>query len=131
MAKRVVAKIKLCYKGKCKEVEALFDTGATVSCVSEKFARNFEYIDYEKEGRKPWEVPLAVKNKKGLVIGDLYAWVEIEGCEIPDSLKFRVVKDLARDVIIGMDAIELYDIVLDTKRGRVYLKSCPPELHLF
>ena len=117
---KVIDKIRLFKNDKCVEVEALFDTGAGKSYVSKRVAEVLGYERYEK----PREVQLAVKNFKAKVIGYLVAHVEIAGYVLPEVEVFGVIEDLVRDVIIGLNIIEPYEIVLE--RDRVRFKRIPP-----
>ena len=105
---------------------ALFDTGARASYISAEIGEKLGYVKYF-EVRK---VPLAVKEKEGEVVGSSHVDVEIAGCPMPEMEALGVIKDLRGEAMIGMDIIEKYDLILDTKNGKVKLKKCPPELVL-
>ncbi|MFQ6076928.1 MAG: hypothetical protein ACE5Z5_12510 [Candidatus Bathyarchaeia archaeon] len=49
---------------------------------------------------------------------------------MPRRETLEVIRDLRFDAIVGLDFIEKYDVVLDTKNGRVRLKNYPPEVVL-
>ena len=56
--------------------------------------------------------------------------LEIDGCPMPRRETIEVIRGLRFEAIVGLDIIEKYDVVLDTKNGRVRLKNYPPEVVL-
>lgn len=56
--------------------------------------------------------------------------LEIDECPMPRRETLEVIRDLRFDAIVGLDIIEKYDVVLDTKNVRVGLKKYPPEVVL-
>ena len=122
---RVVSRVKICVDNKCKEVDALFDTGSTYSYVSKEVADELGYKSYSEE------VYLATEDAKVDIIGIVSdAKVFVDGCKLPWVHDFGVIDGLKYDAIIGLDIIELCDIVLDLKKGRAYPRECPPKIIL-
>jgi len=123
---QVKGKLKIRNGEKWMEPTALFDTGATLTYISERVAKKIGFNLYPE----PKKVPLAVLDKEAEVIGDLTVSLEIDGCPMPRRETLEVIKDLRFDAIVGLDIIEKYDVILDTKNGRVRLKNYPPEVVL-
>lgn len=123
---RVNGKLKIRNGEKWIETAALFDTGSTLTYISEEVAEKIGFNPYPE----PKTVPLAVIDKKAEVIGDVTVSLEIDGCPMPRRETLEVIRDLRFDAIVGLDIIEKYDIILDTKNGRVRLKKYPPEVVL-
>ena len=105
---------------------ALFDTGATLTYINETVAEKIGFNPYPK----PKTVPLAVLEKEAEVLGDITVSLEIDGCLMPRRETVEVIGDLRFDAIVGLDIIEKYDVILDTKNGRAKLRNCPPEVVL-
>lgn len=111
-----------------KRVQALFDTGSRLTCVSEEIA---EELGYERFGM-PKRVALAVRGKEAELTGEIKgARITITGYEMPLSETVGVVKGLREQMVVGMPFMEMYEIRLDPERGKPYLVKRPPELHLF
>ena len=108
------------------EMTALFDTGSTLTYINETVAEKIGFNPYAK----PKTVLLAVLEKEAEVLGDVTVSLEIDGCLMPRRETLEVIRDLRLDAIVGLDIIEKYDIVLDTKNGRVKLRNYPPEVVL-
>ncbi len=126
MARRVVNEVGLTVQGKRINVKAIFDTGATRSFVSLELAEKLGYIRYDK----PIEVLLATKEKKASMVGELIARVKTLGYELPLSHVFGVIEQLNHDTIMGMDIMEPYEIVVDTKGGKASFKKFPPTIEI-
>lgn len=122
MVRRVVGKASLTVQG--VNVDALFDTGATRSFVSLNLAEKLGYLKYDK----PKEALLAVKGAKAPIVGEVVARVKVLNYELPLSHVFGVVEGLSRDVIIGMDIMEPYEIIVDPKGGKIAFKRFPPAI---
>lgn len=123
----VEGRIKLCSyekKSRCKELTALFDSGASTSVISEKVAEELGFDRYDK----PKELSLAVKEKKAELVGESRIDIEMDGCKLPISEVFGVVEELRYDAVIGRDLMDKYEIMLGKDKPR--LKSRPPELKL-
>ena len=123
---QVKGKIKILTGEKTMELTALFDTGSTLTYVSERAAEKLGFNSYPE----PKTVPLAVLEKEAEVLGDVTVSLEIDGCLMPRRETIEVIRDLLFEAIVGLDIIEKYDVVLDTKNGRVRLKNYPPEVVL-
>ena len=70
------------------EVEALFNTGAKSTFISEELAKQLGFRLY----LKPIKIPLAIKGKTGVILGESTLAFTITGCEIPFGYTVRVVK---------------------------------------
>jgi predicted aspartyl protease len=125
---RVKDKVTVCTLDKkvCKEAEALFDTGASFTCMSKKLAEKLGYTPF----KEPKEIPLAVKGQKGLVMGGTPLWFTVAKCEMPLPMVVAVVDGLAFDLVIGTDFMEKFEVKLDLKEGKAKLRKCPPEMTL-
>ena len=123
---QVKGKLTLRNGGKQVEMAALFDTGSTLTYINETAAEKLGFNPYAK----PKTVPLAVLEKEAEVLGDLTVSLEIDGCLMPRRETLEVIRDLRFEAIVGLDIIEKYDVVLDTKNGRVKLRNYPPEVVL-
>ena len=126
MAREIKGKVLVCVKKNCMEKEALFDTGATRSAVSEEFAKDLGYEKYDEP-----QIILLATNKTAEVVGRVPdAILSVADCELPLSYTLAVVRDLRKDLVIGMDVMESNGIKVDSREGRVYLEKCPPEIRL-
>ena len=123
---QVKGEIKILSGEKWLELTALFDTGSTLTYISETAAGKIGFNPYPK----PKTVPLAVLDKEAEVLGDVTVSLEIDECPMPRRETIEVIRGLRFEAIVGLDIIEKYDIVLDTKNGRVKLKNYPPEVVL-
>ena len=123
---QVKEKIKILTGEKTMELTALFDTGSTLTYISERAAEKIGFNPYPE----PKTVPLAVLDKEAEVLGDVTVSLEIDGCPMPRRETIEVIRGLRFEAIVGLDIIEKYDVVLDTKNGRVKLKNYPPEVVL-
>ena len=120
---QVKEKIRILKADSAREVEALFDTGASGSFLDERIAREVG-IDYIY--KEPKEVQLAIKGKKGEIIGYVVCRIEVNGYELPGGVAFDVVRDLFLDAVVGIDIIEKYRIRLDLEKGKVEFDQVPP-----
>ncbi|RLF01489.1 MAG: hypothetical protein DRJ59_05900 [Thermoprotei archaeon] len=107
-------------------VDALFDTGARSTFISDELAEKVGYHPYDK----PRPVPLAVREKEGEIIGWSPVMFVIEEVEIPYTTIVQVVKGLREPVIIGTSYMEEYRIRLDLEEGKPYLEKYPPRAEL-
>lgn len=123
---QVKGKLTLRNGEKQVEMTTLFDTGSTLTYIDETVAEKIGFNPYPK----PKTVPLAVLGKEAEVLGDVTVSLEIDGCLMPRRETVEVIRDLRFDAIVGLDIIEKYDVVLDTKNGRVRLKNYPPKVVL-
>lgn len=124
---RILDEVVLSTREKCRKVKALFDTGSTLSYVSETVATELGFERYAT----PRHVPLAVEGGFAEEIGEIPGVrVTIGGCEMPHSHTFGVLRGLRHEAVIGMDIMEPYQIRLDHEKGKPYLEKCPPEVEL-
>ena len=126
MVRRVIDGVGLNVQGKSVEAEAIFDTGAARSFVSLEVAEKLGYSKYDE----PKEVLLATKDKTALMVGELAARVTMLGYELPLSHVFGVIENLSRDVIIGMDLMEPYEVEVDVKQCKARFKRFPPTIEI-
>lgn len=108
-------------------VEALFDTGAKSSFISEKVAEKIGFVIFEK----PLKVPLATEGNEAEIIGSSTIFLTLDGYELPLPCAFNVTKGLRKDLIVGTSLMEEFDIKLDLEKGKVRLEKTPPEVVLF
>ncbi|KAM7310228.1 solute carrier family 22 member 2-like [Ixodes scapularis] len=103
------------------DASALVDTGADYSVLSGRLSRRLRKV------MTPWEGP-QIRTAGGHLItpvGRCTARVEIHGETCP--VKFVVLQDCSRDVILGMDFLCEYGAVIDLGTNRLTLrKPAPP-----
>ncbi|KAM7298500.1 uncharacterized protein ISCGN_019095, partial [Ixodes scapularis] len=103
------------------DASALVDTGADYSVLSGRLSRRLRKV------MTPWEGP-QIRTAGGHLItpvGRCTARVEIHGETCP--VKFVVLQDCSRDVILGMDFLCEYGAVIDLGTNRLTLrKPVPP-----
>jgi len=116
----VEKKIKVHKDGKVVEGVALFDTGSRRSYFNKDFA---EKIGYEPR-KEPEEIPLAVKDKYGKLVGDTTVYIEVEGYILPERETIGVIEDLRVDAIIGLNIMESYGIYIED--DKIKFKHYPP-----
>ena len=105
------------------DASALVDTGADYSVLSGKFSRRLRKVT------TPWDGP-QIRTAGGHLItpvGRCTARVEILGETCP--VKFVVLQNCARDVILGMDFLCEYGAVIDLGANRLTLRKTvlPPQ----
>jgi len=121
----VLKKIIIRRNEKSIEALALFDTGSRGSYISEEIAKKLGYEKFDK----PKLIPLAVKNKFAEIIGDIVVELEIDGYRLPERELLGVIKDLAVDVIIGINIMEKYGIYIENDELKFRYK--PPSSAIF
>jgi hypothetical protein len=103
-AEQVSAKIRL----NGREVEAVFDTGASKSVMPKSLALELGcYRELPDEHK--YELPTAKKGVTVRIIGDCRVIPEVAGCKMP-STTFEVSEDVER-VIIGRPQLDEWEIV--------------------
>ena len=117
---KVEKKVRVYKDEKVVEALALFDTGSRRSYFSKDFA---EKIGYETR-EEPKEIPLAVKGKNAMLIGDATVYLEVEGYILPERETIGVIEDLMADVIIGLNIMESYGIYIED--DQIKFKQYPP-----
>ncbi|KAM7313892.1 uncharacterized protein ISCGN_003679 [Ixodes scapularis] len=105
------------------DASALVDTGADYSVLSGRLSRRLRKVT------TPWDGP-QIRTAGGHLItpvGRCTARVEIHGETCP--VKFVVLQDCSRDVILGMDFLCEYGAVIDLGANRLTLRKpvSPPE----
>lgn len=89
---QVKGKLKVSVGEKWMELTALYDTGSTLTYISERVAEELGFNPYPESKT----IPLAVEGKDD-VIGDLTVSLEIDGCPMPRRETLEVVRDLRFD----------------------------------
>ncbi len=114
---QVRAKVKLTYGGEGAEVEALFDTGASVSVASEDLARKLaSFRELPPEDR--YFLGTAKKDVMIHITAKVDARVEVAGYEMPITT-FDVSLDLPEGaLIIGRPELDKWDIVFTPEGPR-------------
>jgi hypothetical protein len=110
---KVERRIMVRRDGRVLEALALFDTGSRRSYFSKDFA---EKIGYEPYG-EPKEVPLAVRDKYGKLVGDTTVYIEVEGYILPEREIVGVIEGLRMDTIIGLNIMESCGIYIENARA--------------
>ncbi len=105
---KVLKKIIIRKADKSMEVMALFDTGSRGSYINDKIA---EKLGYEKF-RETKLIPLAVEGKYAEMLGDIAVRIEVDGYELPERELLGVIRNLAVDVVIGINIMEKYGIYI-------------------
>ena len=121
----IAKKIKLAGSKGEKELEGLFDSGASYSCIEKELAQRLEIIT-------PLSTPLALGTvKKGedvevkeRVSLDFY----LNGYRFSDE--FMVIPDLSEDVIIGTATMQKWRFKLDFEHEEVIIDSRVTRLRL-
>ncbi|KAM7294792.1 hypothetical protein ISCGN_024297 [Ixodes scapularis] len=102
------------------DASALVDTGADYSVLSGRLSRRLRKVT------TPWDGP-QIRTAGGHLItpvGRCTARVEIHGETCP--VKFVILQDCSRDVILGMDFLCEYGAVIDLGRNRLTLRTPVP-----
>ncbi len=91
-----------------REVEALIDTGSSISAVSEEFCEKVR-----RDGQELVELPtrklrVVMANQKAACTTGRQIWVEFCVGEMTIEVAAIVVRGLVRELIIGMDALRAY-----------------------
>jgi len=97
-----------------KKVHTLFDSGATISCISEKVIKGLE-----KPNKlfKPIEIGTAAVGTMLKINHYVVLWFDLEGHHLSDI--FFIIPTLNADVVIGVDTLQKYHCKLDFKKGKV------------
>jgi hypothetical protein len=117
---KVERRIRVHRDGRVLEALALFDTGSRRSYFSKDFAEKIGYEPY----REPKEVPLAVRDKYGKLVGDTTVYIEVEGYILPEREVVGVIEGLRVDAIIGLKIMESYGIYIEN--DEIKFKHVPP-----
>jgi hypothetical protein len=110
-AEQVSGKIRL----NGREVEALFDTGASKSVMPKSLALELGCYRELPDGHK-YELSTAKKGATVRIIGDCRVIPEVAGCKVP-STTFEVSEDVER-VIIGRPQLDEWEIVFTPQGPR-------------
>ncbi len=105
-----------------KDLEVLFDSGASVSVIRQDIAEKICTINYFKEAK-----PMTLADGETTInsIGTCTFITGLEGCEIDDDM--RVVDKLNIDMIIGASTLQKHEIKLyfnEKKGDRIDLSKC-------
>ena len=107
------------------EVEALFDTGASYSCIRPELAEQLEILI---PLRRPKELGTADENTTVRVTARVALDFELDGVVLSDE--FMVVPNLRRDVIIGVSTMQKWRMKIDLEREELLLDPRVGELWL-
>lgn len=105
-----------------KNLEVLFDSGASVSVIRQDIAEEICTINYFKEAK-----PMTLADGETTIdsVGTCTFITGLEGCEIDDDM--RVVDKLNSDMIIGASTLQKHEIKMyfDEKKGdKLDLSKC-------
>ena len=109
-------------KVKGHTVDSLIDTGATVSLVSERMARDLGLIDK----MRPWEMgPVKAADSAALdILGALTISVRVGLANL--TFDVIVARNLSRGMIIRKNVLGQVGTVIDLKRETITLDGCKP-----
>jgi len=110
-------KLPLLGRRRQREVECLFDTGASSSFIRPSLVR---VLGLSTAGLPK---PLRIRLGKGSTHVSLIAavMIRLNGATLADTA--YVMPGLTEDYVLGAEFLERYDIRLDPKRGRLLLPS--------
>ena len=107
------------------EVEALFDTGASYSCIRPELAERLAHVE---PLRRPKELGTADENHSVRVTAAVRLDFELDGVVLSDE--FMVVPNLRREVIIGVSTMQKWRMKIDLEREELLLDPRVGELWL-
>ena len=107
------------------EVEALFDTGASYSCIRPELAERLEILT---PLRRPKQLGTADENHTVRVTAAVRLDFELDGVVLSDE--FMVVPNLRREVIIGVSTMQKWRMKIDLEREELLLDPRVGELWL-
>jgi predicted aspartyl protease len=111
-------------KGKKKEI-ALFDSGATYSCIAPELAKELGNIEPLPE---PMEFGTAKNGEKVVARERVSLNFYIDGYRFSDE--FMVIEDLSEKVIIGSATLQKWRMKLDFENDRVIIDPRVTKLRL-
>lgn len=118
-------KIELAGSKGSAEVEALFDSGASFSCVPPELANRLGIVDPLP---RPLKFETADKGQKMEVKDFVHLLIRINGTDLTDE--FVVVPNLSEQAIIGAKAIQAWRIKLDFENDEVLIDPKVTKLRL-
>ena len=107
------------------EVEALFDTGASYSCIRPELAERLAHVE---PLRRPKELGTADENHTVRVTAAVRLDFELDGVVLSDE--FMVVPNLRREVIIGAKTMQAWRIKVDMEKEQIIFDPRVGELWL-
>ena len=107
------------------EVEALFDTGASYSCIRPELAERLAHVE---PLRRPKELGTADENTTVRVTARVALDFELDGVVLSDE--FMVVPNLRREVIIGAKTMQAWRIKVDMEKEQIIFDPRVGELWL-
>ena len=110
----IIKEIKLKGSRGEKNTEAIFDSGATYSCIHPNLARNLGTIDSLPE---PMEFSTAKKGEKIAAIGRVPLNFYIGEYRFSDE--FMVIEGLSNGVIIGAKTLQAWRLKLDFEHDEI------------
>jgi hypothetical protein len=108
-----------------KKVIALFDSGATYSCIIPQLAQDLEPV---LPLPKPLEFETAKNGEKVVARGYVRLNFYIEGCRFSDE--FMVIENLSEPVIIGAATLQKWRMKLDFENDAVIIDPRTTKLRL-
>ena len=121
-AEQAKAKVKLKHGDRIVELDALVDTGASMSVMSKHLSDKLECF----HSIKPYELRTADKEGKLRINGYCRADIEFRGYEIPGGAVFEVAENLRKDLdlVIGRTDIDKWEVIFTPEGPK--LKRYPP-----
>ncbi|MEW5693934.1 MAG: retropepsin-like aspartic protease [Candidatus Hydrogenedentota bacterium] len=111
-------------KGKRKEI-ALFDSGATYSCIKRDLASQLGLLD---KLPKPFRIETAEKGRKVKIKEHISLIFYINGYRFTDE--FMVIENLSESVLIGAATLQKWRIKLDFENDDVIIDPRVTKLRL-
>ena len=121
-AEGVKAKVKLKHEEQLAEVDALVDTGASMSVMSKRLSDKLGCF----HPIKPYELRTADSEGRLKIKGYCRVDIEFQGCEMPGGAVFEVAENLREglDLVIGRPDIDRWDVIFTPEGPK--LKRYPP-----
>ena len=107
------------------EVEALFDTGVSYSCIRPEVAERLAHVE---PLRQPKELGTADESTTVRVTARVALDFELDGVVLSDE--FMVVPNLRREVIIGAKTMQAWRIKVDMEKEQIIFDPRVGELWL-
>ena len=121
-AEQAKAGVRLKHRGRVVELDALVDTGASMSVMSKRLSDKLGCF----HSIKPYELRTADKEGKLRIDGYCRVDVEFQGHEIPGGAVFEVAENLREDLdlVIGRPEIDKWEVIFTPEGAK--LKRYPP-----
>jgi len=121
-AEEAKAKVKLRHGDQAVELDALVDTGASMSLMSKRLSDKLGCF----HPIKPYELRTADKEGELRINGYCRADIEFQGYEIPGGAVLEVVENLREDLdlVVGRPEIDKWDVIFTPEGPK--LRRYPP-----